>query len=1233
MSLQLVLGNSGSGKTTFMYKKIIKEANENINKNYLIIVPEQFTMATQKEIVEATNNKAIMNIDVLSFDRLAYRIFDELGINNIRILEDTGKSLVLRKVAQEEKKNLTVFAPNINKIGYIEKIKSILSEFMQYQVTPDTLENLISRMENESVLKSKLSDILVLYNGFYRYLEGKYITTEDVLSKLMYNADKSEILKNSEIFLDCYTGFTPSQNKLIGKLLKIVDKITVSFTIDSKEDYLHTSGIQDLFNMPKKSISKLLNMARENNINVEETILLGIEDNNKNRFINSNELRFLEQNLFRHHSHKFSSSDGNLEPKQEQNIVIQENEDISQEQKELNSQIKMFVCQSPRSELANACCIINKLVRNEGYRYKDFAIVTGDVEVYSNYVEEVLGKYEIPYFIDQTKKILFQPFIELIRAAIEVVKTNYSYEAVFRFLRCGFSDLSTKDIDVLDNYALATGVNNASKWKKRWAYMPKNSITVDENDEKLYFNYKLSELNDIRKYIYNLFLPLKECFLKKNKNNIKEQLTELFKLCDTLSVEEKLKNKAKEYEDAGDLVRAKEYGQIYNIVIDLFEKIADLLGDEIVTTKEFEEILDAGFESANVATIPAKADGVIIGDIERTRLNNVKCLIFIGVNDGIIPVSASSGGIISQFERSVLEDEFEMELAPSTRDQFFIQKYYLYLNITKPTDKLYISYHTNDAESNPVRPSYFVATIKKMFPELEEIAMSDEKINKEFSTMKTAIEFLVHNQDYEDTTWLTLCKSLMDENDIMDSFFRAKFYRYFNEPISKLVAEALYGKKISMSVTRLEKFVACAYSHFLKYGLLLKEREKAEFRSLDIGNIYHDALKRYGDKIEESDFSWRSISDEMRNKWSDLSLEEAVLNYEDIGIFDSAENRHVVDRMKRVLRQTIWALTYQIKSGKFEPKDLEISFSQTDDIDAINFALSEEKRIRLNGKIDRIDVAQNDDKIYVKVIDYKSGKQKFDLVKIYEGLQLQLVVYLSSAMEINAKKYDNFQVIPGGILYYNIDDPRIEINESEIDLSNKEEASKALEDDILKALKPNGLLNDDKDVIESFDLNCESGSKVAPFSYKKDGNLSSTSSATSQENLEVLCEYVKNFINVNSQDILNGKIEVNPIDADSKTSPSCSYCPFSSICGYDKSIIGFKSRNLTKMKNDEIYEKMKVDIEQMKYDSKKFLEQEKGLMLAEESKVLENKTSENKEPENKEPENKEPENKEKEGDN
>lgn len=1168
MSLQFILGNSGCGKTRTMFKKVVELASENPRKDYLVIVPEQFTMATQRELVDLSPNKAIMNIDVLSFDRLAYRIFDELGKNDLNVLEDTGKNLVLRKVAQQKENELTVFRPNLNRMGYISEVKSLLSEFMQYQVSPETLALLIDGMDDKPLLKAKLNDVLTMYSGFRDYLEGKYVTAEDILSILESIADKSEILKNSVMVFDEFTGFTPSQNSLLKKLMQICDEIMVSLTIDSRENFWKSRGIFELFNMPKKTIHKLMEMADETNVEVKEPII--ISGGEESRFKDSKALHFLEQNLFRRSNAQY---------------------------KEQTKKVQLAVAKDPQSELMNVCRLINHLVNDEGYRYKDIAVVSGDVKGYGNYVENIFAKYNIPFFLDIKKEIVFQPFTELIRAAIEVVRTNYSYQSVFRFLRSGLTKLTEQEIDVLDNYALAAGINNLSKWKKRWVYIPKTAIKNTKTEEKLLNGYSIEELNELRKYVYELFLPLRESFLKKNECTVKEQVYELYNLIDGLKIQQQLEEKAQRYEDSGELVKAKEYGQIYQIIMDLFDKIADLLGDEILNITDFSEILDAGIDAAKVGAIPPEFDTVVVGDIERTRLNHVKVLMFVGVNDGIIPKASTGGGIISQFERNVLEEQFKIELAPGSREQTFIQKYYLYLNITKPSDRLYVSYHLLSSEGSAVRPSYLIGVLKRLFPNLEEAKISEEKILEDFSTSQTAVEYLTHfnienlfeDEDLQQEKWLALAKFFMEGNSdrrrIIETFMEAKFFEHDDEPISHAVAQALYGRDIQASVTRLESYATCAYAHFLKYGLKLKEREISEFKSLDIGNIYHDALKIYSEKVEKSNYTWFNIPEDKRNELSDESLDEAVIAYENVSIHDSAENEHFVERMKAILQQTVWALTTQVRKGKFVPKDFEISFSQTDDLSAIQFALSEEERLKLQGRIDRLDTCSDEGNMYVKVIDYKSGNTKFDLFKVYEGLQLQLVVYMNAAMELQKKECPNASVIPGGILYYHIDDPVVE-TETGIEEGEEDEEIK---EKILKKLIPNGLINSDEKIYRAFDDEFESQSDVAPISVNKNGSLSKKSKVATTDEFKIIEKYVDKIIARNGKEILNGRIAVNPYKNKNASGEkdSCEYCPFSGICGFDELIPGFKSRNYSRLEDEKIYEKMQTDIARLENEESK----------------------------------------------
>ena len=436
MSLQFITGNSGNGKTKYLFNRIVKEAKANPRDNYLVIVPEQFTMQTQRQLVDLSENKAIMNIDVLSFKRLAYRVFDELGITNLTVLEETGKNLVLRKLAAQEADKLGVIGRNLNRIGYISEVKSLLSELVQYNISPEELGRYIASGRLSDTLSDKLKDVLVLYEAFEKFMQDKYITAEEILNVLSNVAEESAILRNSVIAFDEFTGFTPIQNQLIKKLFVISKKIYVTLTIDCREDIFKSRGMQELFDMPKRTVKSLTEMAAFYGIEVEEPIIL---DKNY-RLAENEELSFMEQQLFRKRRCSF---------------------------KKVPKHIHIDCLRDPKQELTKIARRINELVRNENLRYRDIAIVTGDVNIYAGYVREIFDKYNIPYFIDATQEILFHPFIEFIRSIPDIAAQNFSADAVFRFLRCGFTELSASEIDVLENYVLACGVRGKSAWDKK----------------------------------------------------------------------------------------------------------------------------------------------------------------------------------------------------------------------------------------------------------------------------------------------------------------------------------------------------------------------------------------------------------------------------------------------------------------------------------------------------------------------------------------------------------------------------------------------------------------------------------------------------------------------------------------------------------------------------------------------------------------------------------------------
>ncbi len=1127
MALKLILGNSGGGKTEYMYEQVVHLAETNPRKNYLVVVPEQFTMQTQRKLVDLSSHHAIMNIDVLSFKRLAYRVFDEIGIGNIEILEETGKNLVLRKIAQTKEEELTVLKGNMHHMGYIGEVKSLISELMQYNITPLQLKEHVDDERFSPVLRAKLQDVHVMYEGFLEYLKDHYITQEELLHVLADVAEESSILKDAVLVLDEFTGFTPVQVELLRKLMPICEEIWVSLTIDAKENFYHSKGMQELFDMPKKTIHMLMDLAQQTQVDVLEPLV--ITGGDKKRFKDAPSLYFMEQNLFRTF---YQRKHGQID------------------------EIQILAMKNPKDELTWAARKINELVQSQGYRYKDIAVVSGDVETYGNYVEQVCRKYEIPYFMDTTKDVLFHPFIEFIRAILEVISTDFSYHAVIRLLRSGYCDISQEDIDHLENYLLATGIHGKNMWCKRWLLLPRNQKAYD-----------LEELEALRQKFMEDFLPVVDVFSKKN--TVENQIKTLYTYIAGLKVEQKLLERENELVKEGEQAKAKEYGQIYRIVMDLFQKCINVLGTETLTIDELEEILDSGFEAANVAVIPPGYDSVTIGDIERTRLTNIKVLIFLGVNEGIVPKSINNGGIISEYERDSLEAA-DITLAPGAREQAFIQKFYLYLNMTKPSEQLYLTYSRVDSEGKTLRPSYLVRTMLRMFPDMQVKEVDELDLILDTSTEKAAKDYFLAGERNKE--WYALAKCFMESEDekvrsrakaVLDAFY----HQYSHDPISHVVAEAIYGKNIEGSVTRLENFAKCAYSHFLSYGLKLREREESGFESVDMGNLYHTAIEIYSKKLADSAYDWFSVPEHVRDQYAESAMEEAVLAYPNLSIYATAENAHMAKRMNHIFKQTIWALTTQVRKGRFIPNDFEVSFGRADNLQALKFDLDDGNHIQLQGRIDRMDICVDENRLYIKVIDYKSGSTKFDLLKLYHGMQLQLVVYMNAAMELEKQSNSTKQIVPGGLFYYHIDDPVIEVT-GEMTEAEVQEA-------ILKELKPDGLVNLEEDIYRAMDDTFEQKSDVIPVEIKKSGELSSRSSVASTEEFEILKEYVNHSIVQTGNQIYEGHIKAAPFVEGQ--SSSCDYCPYKAVCGFDEKIKGYEVRKGRKIDKKELFDKMATD--------------------------------------------------------
>lgn len=1086
-------------------------------------------MQTQKDLVMQHPNHGIMNIDVLSFVRLAYRIFEETGGQALPVLDDEGKNLILRKIAGDYEKDLKVLKGNMKKLGYISEVKSVLSEFDQYDIGEEELRQMKAAAGENSRLYYKLQDLEVLYIGFKKYLEDRFITKEELLDALCRVVKGSDILKESTIVLDGFTGFTPVQNRLLGELLEVCREVIVTVTMDDRENpYVYKHPYQ-LFALGKHTVTSLIQIAAERKVSVEDPLCL--YERPLYRFCDNSAMEFLERNIFRYSKECY---------------------------KEKQGAVQVHVARNPREEAMKAAGRVRNLVRTKGYRYRDIGVIVSNMEVYGDDLGQAFDLYEIPVFMDHKRSILLNSFVEYIRSLLNMVKDNFSYESVFRFLRTNLSGFTYGEVDELENYVIALGIRGYKKWQESWIRRPK--YMEEENLEILNHNrVRLVEKVDTLVYV-----------LRQRSKTVKDVTMALYEFMVREELQLKLQRQSEAFQEAGELALAKEYSQVYRILIELFDKFVELLGDEKVTMDEYLKLLDAGLEEARVGVIPPGIDQVVVGDMQRTRLKDMKALIFVGANDTFLPGALIRSGLFTERDR----DKFatgKIHLSPGGKEKAYEQKFYLYMNLTKPSETLDIYYSKVSADGKSIRPSYLIQEIQRLFSGLEIEDEEKQAFSAQEWTPRLGMQKVIRGfQDGNamDQEWQELYswyKRQPQWQYRVEELMKSGFYTRPADGLTKEVAKQLYGEHFQDSITRIERFSACAFAHFLTYGLRLRERQIYEFQPIDLGNVCHSALEYYSRKLKEEHLSWTEIEEEKRKEYIDDSVEHAISDYGNSVLYSSARNEYMIERMKRLLTRTIWALTKQLEAGDFVPVAYEMRFE--------------------NGKIDRVDLCKDKDKVYVKVLDYKTGSKAFDVVALYHGLQLQLMVYMDAAVKMTQKHYPDSEVIPAGVFYYRLNDPLVEKKV----VGEEEEIWQK----VLKELKVDGVMNLKDETLEHLD-HCQAGeSAVIPVKYNKNGSLSKNSKVASEQEFEVMMRHALGKVLKVHRKILSGEVAAFPYRR--KQESGCDYCAYRHICGFDQKIPGYKYRDIFEMTQSEVIAAMEADAvkENMNRDDHE-KEQEKG---------------------------------------
>lgn len=1120
MSLRLICGRSGTGKSEFCLNEVIERLEDN-NKIY-IITPEQFSYSVEKKLIEKTKSGAIINAEVLTFKRMAYRVKNEVGGVIDTNLSKSGKAMLIYSILLDNRNNLKFLGKSEQNVDLVE---TAITEFKKHNVTLENLKNIIEN-EQDRYLKEKLKDLYCMYENFEQRIKDRYIDENDMLTILANNLDDTNMFNDCIIYIDEFTGFTKQEYKIIEKLIKVVKQMNITITTDNLD--MGTNSDTDIFYSNKQTADKLLYIARSNYIDCEKTVFL----NEMHRF-KSEELKHIQKNIYKIPYKIYEKDVKNL---------------------------NLFLATNSYSEIENVAKQIVKLVKNNNYRYRDISVITKNLDTYSSLVKSIFASYKIPVFIDEKRDLSQNMFIKYIISILDVYSKNWSYDSIMNYIKSYYLNIDNDEIYIFEDYCRKWGIKGAKWYKGDWYF----GDETEENKEQL------ERIKELRIKIITPLIKFKENI--KNNRTISEITKGLYNFLIENKVDETLILKKEKLEKYGYIEIAKEQELAWNIIIEVLDELNMIFGEEKVSFEKYINLLRIGLNSSGLGIIPQTQDQVILGDIERSRTHKVKAIFILGMNDGVFPTVHKEEGFLGDKDRSALKEK-GIELAKGSLEALYEDNFSIYKALTIAEEKIFLSYTSTSSDGGALRPSILLTKIKKIFPKLKEksdmISEEDEIITKNLTFDELISNLAKFTQGEKiNPIWFEIYNFYNNNDDWKNKLEGAiNALNYTNKPekISKENIDKLYGKTLNTTVSRLEQYKACPFSYYLKYSLKVHEKDTFKIQVIDTGNFMHDVIDEFFKTVREKELNIKQLEEEQAYEIIEKIVEEKLSlnkNY----IFTSTDKYKVLTRrLKRVILKSMKYIIESLKESDFEVFGTELEFKKGKAYDPITLNLKNGKRVEITGKIDRIDLAKNAEDNYIRIIDYKSSVKNIDLNEVVAGIQIQLLTYLDATSKIE-------EMMPAGVLYFSLIDPVIK--------ADKYMTNEQIEEELKKKFKMNGLILADVKVVKMMDKKLDSGaSNIIPAYIDKEGNLSKKSNAVTKEQFEDLQKYTTKIIKEISEEILSGNINLEPYYNTKNKKTPCEYCEYKTICQFKAGTYGNNYNYIGKKEKQEMLDEIKSRVE------------------------------------------------------
>ncbi len=1105
--LNIFYGRESVAKEQFVY--------ENIHGRAMIIVPDQFTLEAEQLAYKYLNTKGLLDVEIFSMSRLGSRLLSELGGAKQTFIDKYGRHMILATIAKQEKDKLQVFRGLEEKNSFIEMVNNFISEMKQYNCGAEELKTMAAEAAGDSYTQKKLEDLYLLYSRYEDKIKGKYTDSEDYIDLYLSKIKDSALIEGNSIWIFGFDTFAPKALRVIGQLIAKAEQVNVVLNWDKN------CRDEELFDLTGMVIEALKAQGEAVGSQVCCRAIKGYD--------RTFAVSHLERELYALPARKSQTADG----------------------------ITLIEAAGMYNEAESAAVKVLELVRDQGLRYRDIRLICNDQDTRGPIITRVFQEYGIPVFYDGNREIMSSPVVRYVISLLDVVIGKYRSEDVFSVLKSGFGVLEPEEIMALENYAIKYRIRKAM-WKRPFA-----------KGESEYNAEGLAQLEALRQRVMEPFAAL-EALINDGIKSTADFISGFYRyLYDVVGLPDKIDGFVGQQVEIGRQDLAEETGQIWGKIVGILDQIIEILGDSTFDPEMFLSIFRVGLAQVEIGMLPPTIDSLIMGTMQRTRMGNVKALLVIGANEGVLPNERADGSLFSSEEKDLFKAR-GVELCKVDSVVRMEERLAIYRNLSKPEKDLWVSYSQSDNDGKESKPSSVFLKIKEIFPGLQiqkdvlNEASSLPLINGTISGLRHLtenVQQLTLGQEM-DPNWQEALAWYKEKNinrlkPIRDGIGFTNIHEHLGAAATRALFLKNPERAVSLSPSRLERFSRCPFSHFISYGLRPEERRVFQVAPREIGDIYHECLMTFARTLTENNLEvthplspWMTITRSQCSQLVRYTAETMMANYRE-GIFNLGnEEKYRQQRIFDICDQVCWTVIEQVRAGQIIANRFEAGFGRGQEIKPIEIQLTNET-VYIEGKIDRVDYLPGD---RVKIIDYKTGNEKFSVEEAKAGYRLQLMLYLAAACEEKRR--------PAGVFYFKIADPMLDMT--------KEAGSTAagfgvdqdvLEKEIRKNFRLNGIMVDEPEVIESLDRYFSTYSDIIPLRASKEKVVGTgRNNLLSEEDFLGLQYAVRKKVVEICNELVDGSIDISPMKT--KEMSACTYCEYIGICRFNTKFEGCQFKKI-----------------------------------------------------------------------